>query len=78
MAKPSVYSRSNVVGDPYLWRPSPNNFQKTREVPVEELTKELTCDGVNDFITTYVAKRIWIAQTGMWSAPLYVQCFYVE
>jgi hypothetical protein len=73
-----VYSRSNVSGDPYLWRPSPNMQKK--EIPLEKLGEQTTayCDGVNDFLTTYVAKRIWVTQTGIWLAPLYVQCFYVE
>ena len=79
MANIRVYSRSNVSGDPYLWRPTPN--QPNKEVPqtnIAEKTSESGCDGVNDFVTTYVAKRIWITQTGIWLAPLYVQCNYVE
>lgn len=79
MANIKVYSRSNVAGDPYLWRP-PSNMQK-KEVPTAEIgvpSSENTCDGVNDYLTTYVTKRIWVAQTGVWLAPLYVQCFYVQ
>jgi hypothetical protein len=73
-----VYSRSNVSGNPYLWRPAANVSHK--ETPVENMavTTTTTCDGVNDFVTTYVAKRIWVTQTGVWLAPLYVQCAYVE
>jgi len=73
-----VYSRSNVSGNPYLWRPAANVSHK--EVPTEKManTTTTTCDGVNDFTTTYVAKRIWVTQTGIWLAPLYVQCAYVE
>jgi hypothetical protein len=80
MANPDirVFSRSNVAGSPYLWRPVPGTMQKKTKVPVEELVKEHTCDGINDFETTYVTNRIWIPSTGSWTAPLYVQCFYVE
>lgn len=77
MANIRVFSRSNVTGNPYLWRPTPSNYnQKTPAAGT--LTQELTCDSVNDFKTTYVTKRIWIVQSGSWSAPLYVKCNYVE
>ena len=72
-----TYSQSNVTGDPYLWRPSASDYRKIQEVPLEQLANERICDGVNDFKTTYVAKRIWVVQTGVWMAPLYVQCDYV-
>lgn len=73
----STYSQSNIGGDPYLWRPSPADYRKIQEVPLQQLASERTCDGVNDFETTYVSKRIWVVQTGVWLAPLYVQCDYV-
>lgn len=79
MANIRVYSRSNVSGNPYLWRPEPNQPQK--EVPLADLSNRSAqqgCNGENDFQTTYVAKRIWVTQTGVWLAPLYVQCNYVE
>lgn len=78
MAKITVYSRSNVTGNPYLWRPNGNIVKKDKEVPLKELNKEHYCDGVNDFLTTYVSKRVWVVQSGSWEAPLYVQCYYVE
>jgi hypothetical protein len=73
----NTYSRSNVAGDPYLWRPTSSDYRKIQEIPLAKLTSEHACDNVNDFETTYVSKRIWIAQTGTWLAPPYVQCEYV-
>lgn len=73
-----TFSRSNVVGDPYLWRPNANILKKTATSEGLGINKSADCDGVNDFITTYVAKRIWVAESGIWLAPLYVQCDYVE
>jgi hypothetical protein len=76
MANVKVYSRSNVSGNPFLWQPLPNRVSKN--IPISELGKENICDNNNDFKTTYMTKRIWIAQTGVWSSPPYVQCNYVE
>lgn len=78
MGTVKVYSRSNVSGSPYLWRPTAKITQK--EISTETIAESTTslCDGINDFATTYVAKRIWVTQTGIWKAPLYVQCNYVE
>ena len=78
MAKSRVFSRSNVVGNPYLWRPNLSNKNHLKEIPIGLVGTELTCDGINDFKTTYMTKRVWVAETGMWSAPLYVLCNYVE
>jgi len=78
MANKKVFSQSNVTGNPFLWLPSGNISPK--ELPLENLgyTTGLVCDGVNDFITTYMAKRVWITEDGIWLAPLYVDCSYVE
>jgi hypothetical protein len=79
MANIRVYSRSNVSGNPYLWRPQANIPNK--EIPLTDIAEKSAqsgCDGINDYVTTYVSKRIWVAQTGIWLSPLYVQCSYVE
>jgi hypothetical protein len=76
MANVKVYSQSNVAGNPSIWRPKPNNIPKN--IKVKELGAEAVCDGVNDFRTTYMVKRVWDAQLGVMTAPVYVTCNYVE
>lgn len=77
MGNIQVFSRSTTTGNPYLWRPTGgNNF--TKDVPIAELGIERICNKENDFITTYVNKRIWVATIGAWSAPPYVECDYVQ
>ena len=78
MANTQVFSQSNVTGNPFLWMPSGNLVPK--ELPLENLgyTTGLVCNDVNDFITTYMTKRIWLTESGIWLAPPYVQCAYVE
>ena len=76
MAQVKVYSRSNVTGNPYLWRPQTNIFKK--EHPAGELGAELICDNENDFRTTYMVKRVWDNVAGVMTAPVYVVCDYVQ
>lgn len=76
MGNVKVYSRSNVAGNPSLWRPLPNNFQK--DIPLGALGRELTCDNENDYITTYTSVRTWNATLGIMVSPPYVECDYVE
>lgn len=77
MSNVRIYSRSNVAGNPYLWRPTGNISKKS--IPSDVTSRGgATCDDINDFITTYVVKRIWITLSGVWSQPPYVQCAYVE
>lgn len=76
MANNNVYSRSNVRGSASMWTPLPNTFDK--HISIVDLGNELVCDGINDFKTTYMEKRIWNPQKNIMTAPLYTDCNYVE
>jgi hypothetical protein len=78
MANPKVFSQSNVTGNPFLWLPSGSIFKKELSAGNLDYAYGVVCNDVNDFITTYMTKRVWITESGIWLAPPYVQCAYVE